>query len=160
MRRLLTVAGLLVVLSGVSAVSAAPTYAALPGTNLIAVGEVHRSIGKPLDSPPQGACPYEYLCIWKDVQYSGTRDAYYYCGFYDLVQNFWPGSMWGEINGISSLDNNQTPGTVSEFWDDRFGYGNWFTETAYGYRDNLLYDHDNLPSDQNWNDRIGRILVC
>lgn len=100
-------------------------------------------------------CPYYNLCVWIDAVYQGWRADFYYCGFYGLGQRIWPGSGWpgkSLSNSISSLVNNQTRGTVSVFWDSVFSIGSYFTEVAYGYRDNLGID--------GWNDRISSIKVC
>ena len=103
-------------------------------------------------------CRYYYLCVWIDAVYQGWRADFYYCGFYPLGPRVWPGSStnWsygrGMEDSISSLVNNQTPGTVSVFWDSVFGFGSYFTQVAYGYRDNLGID--------GWNDRISSIKVC
>lgn len=99
-------------------------------------------------------CPNYYLCVWKEANYSGWMAGYYYCGFYNLDYRYWPGHQWWDTmtNTISSLVNNQTTGTVSVFWDNSYDNGPWFSETAYGYRDNLVID--------GWNDRISYILVC
>lgn len=150
MRRLLSVAGLVVVLLSVSALNAAPTYAA-PSSTTQHASSAATGISKPLAAPPSGACPYYHLCFWKDTYYHGASKEFYYCGFVDLEGLPWT-LGWGDVdNDASSLVNNQTSGTTSVFWDVEGGRAS-LSQHSYGYRDNLVID--------GWNDRITYILVC
>ncbi|WP_344417891.1 hypothetical protein [Pseudonocardia ailaonensis] len=70
-------------------------------------------------------CSYGYLCIWDDP---GYRLSFYYCGFVNI------GSQYGWSDRLREIENNQTSGTWSYFY-------NWtgsawsfvFSDKAYDY---------------------------
>jgi hypothetical protein len=58
-----------------------------------------------------GGCPYGHFCLYEHANFGGTQLNLYYCGVYEL-RNYSIG-----VNRVSSVVNNQTPGTWAQLWD-------------------------------------------
>jgi hypothetical protein len=102
----------------------------------------------------RGSCPYYHVCVWEHANYQGPGRAFSACRTVNLVN-------YGFNDRASSIVNNQTPGTVSYFYDSSAPNIS-LRQHAYGYRDNLMLDYAEIPGPwgNNWNDRIDRISVC
>ena len=66
-------------------------------------------------------CPYEWLCLYEDAEYSGDSLMLYYC-------NQWQAVPW---RTYGSWTNNQTWGTYWAFLDEYGRVGYWYP--AYSY---------------------------
>lgn len=104
------------------------------------------------------ACLYYYLCMWENVYRGGERLALTDCGLYTLSRwNVRPGNDWRD--DISSVWNNQTPGTVSSFYDWRgVGYRRVLSLSAGNYLQDMT--RDAAIGGGNLNDRIDQVYVC
>jgi hypothetical protein len=104
-------------------------------------------------SGPVFGCPYQNLCVYRDKDFKvQIGPPLFDCGFIDLRGK-------SGYNNISSYVNNQTPGTVSTFYD--IVNGAWkavLSERALGYRANLALDKG--TDGKVMNDRIKGIRVC
>jgi hypothetical protein len=102
----------------------------------------------------RGACPGYHLCLWEHAHYRGPGLGLYSCRNHNLAD-------YGFQDRASSLVNNQTPGTMSYFYDGAAANIS-LRQHAYGYRDNLMLDYAAVPGPHgnNWNDRIDRVRVC
>lgn len=104
------------------------------------------------------ACSYYYLCMWEHVYRGGERLALTECGLYTLTRwNVRPGNDWRD--DISSIWNNQTPGTVSSFYDwSGIAYRRIKDLSAGNYLQDLT--RDAAIGGGNLNDRIDQVYVC
>jgi hypothetical protein len=110
---------------------------------------------------PTANCAYYWLCLWSEYGLVGPRIAFTKCGL--GVQNIgnlaYPhGGTWSDK--VSSIMNNQTPGTWSSFYDWYVGGGWDYLKSlrAYGYLYNLA--NDRADDGSHMNDRIDGIHVC
>jgi hypothetical protein len=106
------------------------------------------------DAGASAVCPDGYLCIYWDRS-GGSSNAglgFYYCRTVNLAD-------WGWQNAMSRLNNNQSEGTVSYFYDDAYSSSTpIMAQRAPGHRANLA--QDTAPDGRSENDRIDRIKVC
>ncbi|WP_416971023.1 hypothetical protein [Streptomyces sp. 4F14] len=117
------------------------------GYNEIRVKDGSATITLAVPGVRDTSCASQYLCLWRDANWTGTKLSLYVCEFRDL--NDLP---FGN-DTLTSYKNNQTRGTVARFYN--WEGGRWvqkFTSTAYHTEDSLA----NTP----WNDMIDGVRVC
>ncbi|WP_406389952.1 peptidase inhibitor family I36 protein [Streptomyces sp. NBC_00887] len=91
------------------------------------------------------SCSYEYLCLWDGANWTGTKLSFAVCTFRNL-------SDYGFSDRLTSYKNNQTTGTVSQFYNWEGSWAYKFGSTAYHTEDSLA----NTP----WNNMIDGVNVC
>ncbi|MCT2278083.1 peptidase inhibitor family I36 protein [Micromonospora chalcea] len=100
-------------------------------------------------------CAYEYLCLYQNASYGGYKIRFYTCAFMDLGKISFPtGGHWNDK--ITSFINNQTPGTVSHFYNWNGSTSNWdkkFSSEAFWF-------DPNIGPSYGANDIIDGIRVC
>jgi hypothetical protein len=143
------------------------------GSHRIAVNAVEVKPGVVIRMYPTGVhpnipwygCSYTLLCVWTNADQGGYEKDFYTCQNVNLGGLTMPnGRPWNDQ--ISSIVNNQTPGTVSHFYDyvgsgDPNNSANWYrlASVAAGHRlQNLSYDTDDRG--RSINDRIDIVHVC
>jgi hypothetical protein len=110
-------------------------------------------------------CSNQLLCVWTDAGHGGYEKDFFTCQNVNLGDLTMPdGRPWNDK--ISSIVNNQTPGTVSRFYDYT-GAGNpndpanWYllASVADGHRLGNLADNNDSHG-RSINDRIDIVHVC
>ena len=90
--------------------SMARVLAAYPDAERLSANEVRLPNGVQVSAGAQADCSYRYLCLYSANNYRGEALRFFNCGFVDI------GRIWGN-NRTRSYINNQTPGTVSIFYN-------------------------------------------
>ncbi|MFI7075566.1 peptidase inhibitor family I36 protein [Micromonospora sediminicola] len=100
-------------------------------------------------------CAYEYLCLYQNASYGGYKIRFYTCAFMDLGKISFPtGGYWNDK--MTSFINNQTPGTLSHFYNWNGSTANWdkkFTNEAFWF-------DPNVGPSYGANDIIDGVRVC
>ncbi|MEW2507979.1 MULTISPECIES: hypothetical protein [unclassified Amycolatopsis] len=102
-------------------------------------------------TPARYLCSGGYLCLYENADYQGYQLALYKCGFVDLGTQFMPTSPktpW--YDAVSSVENFQTNGTKSQFYNWNGHWDLLYTSTA--------PDGDSWVDE--WNDQADGVNVC
>ncbi|MGW6415023.1 hypothetical protein [Streptomyces sp. NPDC055055] len=91
------------------------------------------------------SCTYEYLCLWDGANWTGTKLSFTVCAFRNM-------SDYGFVDRLTSYKNNQTTGTISQFY-------NWEGTWVYKFGSRAYHTEDSLANTP-WNNMIDGIQVC
>jgi hypothetical protein len=140
-----------------------------PGARQISVNEIELAPGlhMKLPLPDKGTinvqdahCPFQYLCAYQHRDFGGAELNFLTCGReWNLGNYAFPGGGWWN-DKISSVINNQTPGTRSFFYN-HISSNNWtrvLSINAGNYLRNLAFD--TAEGGGNLNDIIDGVHVC
>ncbi|NEB91951.1 peptidase inhibitor family I36 protein [Streptomyces bauhiniae] len=90
-------------------------------------------------------CSYEYLCLWDGANWTGSKLSFSACTFVDL-------SSYGFNDRLTSYKNNQTSGTIANFY-------NWEGAWKYKFGSRAYHTEDSLANTP-WNNLIDGVQVC